>query len=301
MELWTANSTCSSNKTFLGVKEVNSTLYELVVVLATTLALSAAILGWTSVKQLDRKIVCTWSGRFGRVKMLYLGISAVGVFVIMVENLGAIYRLLGANREETIAYGLILGTVVLTVLLQAAIIRFSGKWHRLKLTEQLYREMKAAERGRTKASRPVTKTVQSPPVRRVPHSSSRCHGRGMFDQELGRTIYPDEEETMSRQTASTEDTYTSADDMQASAEAVSILAANALRKSVPPLDIKKIDVLLLAKSEDGTAQAVAELDDPAALPDPDRAYQDPNPQWTYQDYQSPDDPAKPAIRLVAND
>lgn len=123
----------------------------------------------------------------------------------------------------------------------------------------------------------------------------------MFDQELGRTIYPDEEETMSRQTASTEDTYTSADDMQASAEAVSILAANALRKSVPPLDIKKIDVLLLAKSEDGTAQAVAELDDPAALPDPDRAYQDPNPQWTYQDYQSPDDPAKPAIRLVAND
>lgn len=277
-----------------------SSLYELVVVLATTLVLSAAILGWTSVKMGDRKAVCAWGGRFGRVKMLYLGISAIAVFAILVENLNTLYRLLGANREETIsvAYGLIIGTVVLAVLLQSAIIRFSGKWHRLKLTEQLYREMKAeqkkaqrlrAQRAQAKSVAKDVRTPQPQQIRRAPrHSGPRRH-EGIFDQDLGRTVYPGEEKVVdihSRQAVS-EDAQTSAEDMRQTAEAVSVLAADTLY--MPPLDIQKIDVLLLARSEDGTAQSVAELGDPTKLPDPDRVYNEgqEDPEITYQDYCPP--------------
>lgn len=280
-----------------------SNLYELVVVLATTLALSAAILGWTSVKTEGRKIICTWDGRFGRVKALYLGVSALAVFVILVENLNTLYRLLGANREETIAvaYGLILGTVGLTVLLQSAIIRFSGKWHRLKLTEQLYREMKAEQKKAQRTQRtqrtqakPAAKVVQTPrpqQVRRAPAPRSDSPKRGMYDCLLDEVIYPDYDDNdndndkvvniRSRQ-------KTSAKDMQAAAEAIAMVTADALRDSglsIPPLDVKKIDVLLLARSEDGTAQSVAELGDPTKLPDQDQAYRkcQEDPEITYQD------------------
>lgn len=269
-----------------------SNLYELVVVLAAALTLSAAILGWTSVKTEGRKIICTWDGRFGRIKMLYLGVSSLAVFVILVENLNTLYRLLGANREESIAvaYGLILGTVGLTVLLQSAIIRFSGKWHRLKLTEQLYRELRAerkmAQRAQRAQAKPATKDVRTPQpqqVRRGPdrHPGPRRH-EGIFDQELGRTIYPGEEKVVgihSRQAVS-EDAQTSAEDMRQTAEAVSVLATDTL---MPPLDVKEINLLLLAASKDGSTRSVAELGDPTKLPDPDQDYKE-NPGWTYCDY-----------------
>lgn len=273
-----------------------SNLYELVVALAATLVLSAAILGWTSVKQSGRKIICAWDGRFGRIKALYLGVSALAVFVILVENLNTLYRLLGANREETIAvaYGLILGTVGLTVLLQSAIIRFSGKWHRLKLTEQLYREMKVEQkkaqrlRSQRAQAKSVAKDVRTPQpqqVRRAPAPRSDSQKRGMYDCVLNEVIYPDDDDKVvnirSRQKAS-------AEDMKTSAEAIAALTADALRNglAMPPLDIQKIDVLLLARSEDGAAQSVAELGNPAKLPDPDQKYRE-DPEITYQDYCPP--------------
>lgn len=261
-----------------------STLYELVAVFATALALSAAILGWTSVKQSGRKIVCTWDGhgRFDRIKMLYLGVSALAVFAVMVENLNTLYRLLGANREETIAvaYGLILGTVVLTALLQAAIIRLSAKWHRLKIVERLYYDLVKAERKRSKSK---TRTLQPQQVRRSPahhpHPGQRRH-HGAYDCVTDTVVFPDfgEKVVPFPQGERQEQEPASAEDMKTSVEAIGTLVADALRN----LDAQQFEFVLLARSADGATRTVAELGNLSALIDPDQEYEE-GPGWSYQD------------------